>query len=181
MADDFTRTWVDFTDNLDAEAMNDMEDRMEARVSGNIGGGIELGYASSTTGFTTTSTATNGVDVTGLAVTVVVAARPIIVKVRASSWNVSGSPLGGGVYLNEDGATTNSGLLAGFVGPHSGTGDDPGDVYVPLNGERRLAPAAGTHIYKIRAKNVSAGTLSISAGDGTGNNNSPMSIQVIEV
>lgn len=34
MADDFTRVWVDYEDDLDAEALNDLESRMEARVGG---------------------------------------------------------------------------------------------------------------------------------------------------
>ncbi len=170
MADDFTRTWVNCVDDLDAENMNDLEARMEARVSGNIGGGIELGYASSTTTFTTTSTAAAGVDVTGLSVTVVVATRPIVVKMRASSYHSSAAS-GGILFLNEDG--TNIGTIAVILSAD----DDRPSLY----NERRLAPAAGSHTYKICATNASAGTLGITAGDGVGNNNSPMAIQVIEV
>ncbi len=167
MADDFSRTWIDDVDDLDAEQMNDMEARMEARVGG-VGGGIELGYASSGTAFTTTSTAASGVDVTGLSVTVVVGARPIVVKVRADAWH-AGAASGGILYLNEDG--TNIGAIAAAIG----------DDFVSLHNERRLNPAAGSHAYKIRATNASAGTVSISANAGTANVNSPMAIQVVEV
>ncbi len=155
--------------------MNDLEARQEARVGG-VGGGIELGYASTTTSFVTTSTSVT--DVTGLAVTVVVAARPILVKFRAASINATGA-FGASFYLNEDG--TNIGSIAGVVGPSSGTGDDPGDIFVPAGGERRLAPAAGSHTYKVRAKANVAGTLTMVAGDGVGTDNSPAFIQVVEI
>ncbi len=168
MADDFSRTWVDDVDDLDAEQMNDMEARMEARVGG-VGGGIELGYASSGTAtFTTTSTAATGVDVTGLSVTVVVGARPIVVKVRADSWNATGL---GGLLLNEDGTNV------GYIATTANTEASPTTLF----NERRRAPAAGSHTYKIRAKNTGAGTITITADDGLAQDNSPMSIQVIEV
>ncbi len=169
MSDDFSRTWVDFVDDLDAENMNDLEARQEARVSGSLGG-IELGYASSTSTFTTTSTTAGGVDVTGLSVTVTVGTRPIIVKVRADSFHSSAAS-GGVLYLNQDG--TNIGTIAVILSAD--------DDRVSLCNERRLAPAAGSHTYKIRAVNASAGTLGVTAGDGVTNDNSPMAIQVIEV
>ncbi len=165
MADDFSRTWVDDVDDLDAEAMNDLEARQEARVGG-VGGGIELGYASTGTTFTTTSTAAAGVDVTALSVTVVVGARPIMVKVRADLWDATGG-LGGVLFLREDGG--NVGRMAGTDNPSA------------LAAERRRAPAAGSHTYNIRATNLSAGTVTITADDGLGNNYSPMAIQVVEV
>ncbi len=167
MADDFSRTWIDDLDDLDAEQLNDMEARMEARV-GAVGGGIELGYQANGTAYATTSTAAGGVAVTGLTATVVVGARPIVVRVRADAWQ-AGAASGAILYLNEDGA--NNGAIAVRVA----TG------YTPLFGERRLAPAAGSHTYAIYAKNASAGTINIAAGDGTGNNNAPMVIQVLEV
>lgn len=33
MPDDFNRTWIDYTDDVDAEALNDLEDRLEQRVN----------------------------------------------------------------------------------------------------------------------------------------------------
>ncbi len=168
MADDFSRTWVDFTDDLDAEALNDLEARQEARVTGNISTDIELGYQTNGTTFTTTSTAATGVDVTGMSVSVTVGTRPILVKMHADTWN-SGAGFGASLYLREDG--TNIGGMAGCIG----------DNFTPLQAERRLSPAAGAHTYSIRAKNNSAGTLTINAGAGTAQANSPMAIQVIEV
>ena len=35
--DDFSRAWIDYEDNLDAESMNDLEERMEARVVNRVG------------------------------------------------------------------------------------------------------------------------------------------------
>ncbi len=168
MADDFSRTWIDDLDDLDAEQLNDMEARMEARV-GAVGGGIELGYQTNGTAFTTTSTAASGVDVTAMSVTVVVGSRPIVVKVRADAWR-STAGFGGVLFLNEDGA--NIGAIAAVIN---------GTDYVPLYGERRLQPSAGSHTYKIRATSASAGTVAIVAGAGTANLNSPMAIQVLEV
>ncbi len=168
MADDFTRTWVDFADDLDAEAMNDMESRMEARVTGNLGTDIELGYQSNGTAFTTASSAVTGIDVTAMSVTVTVAARPIDVRIRADSWN-SSAGFGGELILREDGV--NIGDMATCLG----------DNFTVLQASRRLAPAAGSHTYSIRARNQSPGTLTITAGAGTAQASSPMAIQVIEV
>ncbi len=167
MADDFSRTWIDDLDDLDAEQLNDMEARMEARV-GAVGGGIELGYQTNGTAFTTTSTAAAGVDVTSMSISVVVGSRPIVVKVRADAWHAGGA-LGGNLILREDGA--NIGVIAAHLGSD----------YVPLHNERRVSPAAGAHTYNIRATNQSAGTITIVAGPGTANVNSPMAIQVLEV
>lgn len=169
MADDYSRLWVDYIDDADAEAFNDLEVRQEARVASAVGGGIELGYVETSTGFTTTSTAAGGVAVTGLSVTVIVGTRPIDVVVRADTWKVDGTPLGGALLLNIDGA--NQGVIASKISPN----------YDPLLMRRRLAPAAGSHTYAIFAKNVSAGTLTLIAGSGGGTSNSPMSIQVVEV
>ncbi len=165
MADDFSRVWVDDLDDLDAEQLNDMEARMEARVGG-AGSGIELGYQTNGTTFTTSSTTANGIDVTSMSISVAVGARPIVVKVRADGWSATGI---GALLLNQDG--TNIGLIAAITG---------GDT-VPLNEERRLQPSAGPHTYSLRAKNVGAGTVTITADAGTANLNSPMAIQVVEV
>ncbi len=165
MADDFSRVWVDDLDDLDAEQLNDMEARMEARVGG-VGGGIELGYQTNGTTFTTTSTAATGVDVTALSVSVVVGSRPIDVHVRADAISATGIGI---LFLNEDG--TNIGVIAGVTG---------GDAF-PLSAWRRLQPSAGSHTYKIRARNQGAGTVTITADAGTANLNSPMAIQVLEV
>jgi hypothetical protein len=167
MADDFSRVWIDDLDDLDAEQLNDLEARQEARV-GAIGGGISIGYQTNGTSFTTSSTAVTGVDVTGLSTTVVVGSRPINVSVRADAWN-AGAALGGQLFLNEDGA--NIGIIAAALG----------DNYSTLFGTRRLQPAAGSHTYKIRARNNSAGTVTIQGGPGTANLVSPMAIEVLEV
>ncbi len=165
MADDFSRTWIDDLDDLDAEQLNDMEARMEARV-GAVGGGIELGYQTNGTVYTTTSTAAGGVAVTGLTTTVVVASRPIVVKVRADTWTATGI---GSLIVNEDG--TNVGIISAIA---AGSNE-------PLCNERRFAPAAGSHTYAIYAKNTGAGTITVTAGPGTASLNSPMAIQVLEV
>ncbi len=165
MADDFSRVWVDDLDDLDAEQLNDMEARMEARVGG-VGGGIELGYQTNGTTYTTTSTAANGVAVTSMSVSVVVGSRPIVVKIRADNWTATGI---GGLYVNEDG--TNTGIIASIAGGFTSS----------LCNERRFQPSAGSHTYAIYAKNTGAGTITISGGPGTANLNSPMAIQVLEV
>lgn len=168
MADDYTRTWYDYVDDLDQEALNDLEARMEARsVAG--AAGIELGYASTSGTFTTTSGTAGGVPVTGLSVTVVVGSRPINVRVRAPSWSCNAG-FGGVLYLNTDGST--AGVMAGLLGTA---------ITIPLDSTRRLSPAAGTHTYAIYARNTSAGTLTINADAGTTTLNSPMAIQIVEV
>lgn len=129
------------------------------------GSGRELGYASITSDFT--GTATSLTDIPGLSVTVTVAARPIIVKFQADFASSNAGFLGG-VYLAEDG--TDIGVLAGA------------GALAPTHGERRRAPAAGSHTYKLRYNQGSAGTFTIKAGAGnSGGVNGPAFIQVIEI
>jgi hypothetical protein len=178
MGDDFSRDWVDEVDDTDAESMNDLEGRMEARVATNLGGGVELGYIETDDfggagNFTTSSTATNGVAVPDLSVGVVVAARPILVRVFASAWFCDGG-FGGGLILYEDGSP--QGFFA-TVGGSGGSG-----VIQNLTAVRRRNPAAGPHTYSLHAKVVSGGTtLTIVADDGVGAHNSPAALQVVEV
>ncbi len=170
MADDFTRTWVDFADDLDAENMNDLESRMEARVgAGTVG--MELGYASNTVGTIFGGTALT--DITSLSTTVVCGSRPIMVKFQCDAAK-STSIIGAGFYISQDGTT--QGEISGVTTNLSGT------VYLPCSGQRRFAPTAGTHIYKISARNLTAaGTLTAIAGPGTALQNSPMWIQVVQI
>lgn len=132
-----------------------------------MAGGIELAYAEITGNYTTTSTSL--VDVTGLTVTITrsVSSRPIVVKVGCGVANSTAGSTGG-LYLNDNG--TDLGALAGG-----------GSSYAPWFGERRLNPSVGQHIYKIRAKNASAGTLTLICGAGTGGGNNPAFIQVVEI
>lgn len=133
-----------------------------------MAGGVEIAYAEITSTFTTTSTSL--VDVTGLTVTITRSAgsRPIVVKFGCAAANCTAASTGG-VYLNDNG--TDLGNLCGG-----------GSVYAPWFGARRLSPSTGQHIYKLRAKNVSAGTLTLIAGAGTSATvNMPAFIQVIEI
>lgn len=124
--------------------------------------GVELGYAE----ITTTATATTEADVAGLAVTVTVGTRPILVKMGCGQLynnNASGYAI---VQLKE-GATT----LAGWTW---GTG--VASVQSGYFREARLSPTAGSHTYKVTLQGFIAGTTTISASS-----TQPAYIQVVEI
>jgi hypothetical protein len=131
--------------------------------------GVELGYAEITSNFAGTSTSL--ADVTGLSVTVSVGARPIIVRFQSNGVTESAGTFGGGVYLDQDGSSL--GTMGIWVSQ---------TTFAPAICERRLNPSAGSHTYKIRYKQGTAGTLTIVAGLGNAEGtNGPAFIQVVEV
>lgn len=114
-------------------------------------GGAELGYAEITSNFVTTSL--TAVDIPGLAVTVTVGAKPIMVEIGC--WVASHSVAGKSVVID---------LLEGAVDTGSGFTTSPAaSSFVPLGCKRRLAPAPGNHTYKAAAQVFAAGTGTIYA------------------
>lgn len=145
-----------------AERLDDLLDYIDTVASG----GVELDYVERTTPVSTTNTALT--DISGLSVTVSTSLRPIVVRFQADYIRSTATFLGG-VILNIDG--TDAGVMC-----------QAGSVHAPAHGERRLSPGIGTHTYKLRTSQGSAGTLDIAGGDAsTGTGSSPMFLQVVEV
>jgi hypothetical protein len=131
--------------------------------------GQELEYAERTTTFTATSTAAGGTLIGGLSVTVDVGARPI--QVTANFDNVyTGAALGAAILLVEDGS--NKGIIGSWGGA---------SVVRNFHMSRRLAPSAGSHSYELHLKNGSAGTATLTCGNGNTTANAPGYIQVVEL
>lgn len=156
----------DATTPLSAVALEDVETRLSAYADSVAAGGVELGYAQITSNVSTTATAVT--DIASLTVTVTVGTRPILIRCHFDAGNTT-SALGADVILNEDG--TDIGKIATWLG----------DNWFPIAGHRRRAPSAGSHTYKLRSRQSAAGTYSLTCGNGTGTNNGPGFIQVIEI
>lgn len=133
----------------------------------NTGGpGRELGYAEMVSDFVTTNTALT--DAPGLTVAVPVGALPIMISLHVDTFK-STSALGGSIQVSQDGVD---------LGAISTTVNTTG--FVPGDGERRLNPAAGSHTYKIQTFQAAAGTITLKANTGAGQNG-PAFIRVNEV
>jgi len=151
------KPWVnnpDPTTPLDADGQIDQEVRLGAYADSVGAGGIELGYAEITANFTSTST--SPADVTGLGVTVSVGIRPIVIEfgaVGVASSTAGCIPI---VAIQE----TSTVLRAANY---------PQGISIPTTFRKRLAPAAGTHNYKIVFNLVAAvgtGTITASSTNG---------------
>jgi hypothetical protein len=127
----------------------------------------ELEHAEITSNFSTTSTTL--VDVTGLTVTVDVGTRPVIIWFSCGYANTTAAVSGYEISILEDGVG---------IGNAKAVGNAIAEGYAVTRMIRR-APAAGSHTYKIQARTVAAGTLSIAAD--TGASYGPASISVWEV
>ncbi|NUQ70403.1 MAG: hypothetical protein HUU17_06215 [Chthonomonadales bacterium] len=137
---------------------------MSSRVAKNPVVGVELGYASITSSVTQTGAGTQ--DVAGLAVTVNVGARPIMVRFEAGAIsNTSASGLT--VVKIMEGATTLGSANLGLLTANGSA---------PVSRSVRLAPSAGAHTYKINLGQFVTGNSSITAAA-----DNPAYIQVVEV
>lgn len=127
-----------------------------------VGGAVELGYAAITANFTT---ATTGADVTGLAITVTVGARPILLVMAGTL----ASSAGAGVMIAnlQEGAT-----VIGQLAP----GPFAAGATFPFWRAYRVAPSAGSHTYKVNIASFSAGTVTLSAAAAN-----PASIQALQI
>lgn len=120
-------------------------------IPGGSGGGSggaagELGYWQITSNFSTAGTA----DVTGLAGTVTVGSRPIVVTVYSPECRTNQNDTRAFVYLVD---TTSGGTVQQAI--CTGQGADVGANM--LNLRARLAPAAGSRSYKVTLVRVDPG------------------------
>lgn len=130
---------------------------------GNRGRGLELGYAEITSDITTTNTSL--VDIAGLATTVTVGARPIVIVVWAAL--VTHTVDQGAITVTiHEGATELARGKVNVSGANNGA---------PMFVRSRKAPSAGAHTYKARWSITTAGTGTMFV------NGFPAHIQVIEV
>ncbi len=167
------KDWKDSPDTstpLTAAALEDLETRLATYTDAVGAGGVELGYAQTTSNFVTTSTVLT--DVTSLSTTVTVGSRPIVVIFYADGANTTAA-FGFTAMLNMDGSSI------GAIG--GGLYNSSSAIVTTINARRRLTPSAGSHTFKIQVKNNSAGTLTLTAGAGTSTNNAPMFIQVLGI
>lgn len=135
------------------------------QVARNTNRGVELGYAETTSGTTSTTTNTYE-DLSGLAVTVTVGSRPIVITAFLAS--VSHSASSGNILARIFEGTT--ALNTSFF--QSGTASIAGQVKVMA----RVAPSAGSHTYKVAWASQIAGTHTFTASSSV-----ISFIQVIEV
>lgn len=127
--------------------------------------GVELGYAESTSAFTTTTTGSYQ-DVTGLSVAVTVGTRPILVTAFASY--ITHSVANGSIFVTiREGSTD-----LNFINVTNGAASEG----KPLIIRARLAPSAGSHTYKLSTLTGTAGTVTVPGG-ATG----PAHIHVVEI
>lgn len=142
---------------IDAAALQDMETRLSDYSDSVAAGGIELDYAERASDFTTTST--SWVDVTGLAITAPSTTRPIVVEFNVGSvYNSSGT---GGVAIRilEDGSPIPGGAGASSLDADASAGN-------PMTRIRRRAASGASRDYKVQAKALFGGTVTlIGAGD----------------
>lgn len=127
----------------------------------------ELGYEQITSNFSTTSAEA---DVTALAVTVDVGARPVLIVVWANSQANNAAAQYAWAHIKEGASLIADGTLALSTGASQGSG---------VSIKRRLAPLAGTHTYKVtfgRSAFSGSGTAVLAASAGT-----PAFIQVFEI
>ena len=159
------RNSPDTTTPVSAEALEDLEERLSDYTDSVGTGGVELGYAEITSDDTVT---TSEHDITGLAVTVTVATRPIVIYVSgpAIKNDTTGAAFG---FQIKEGAT----LLGNST---YGTNASTINIPYPVSRRIRLAPSAGTHTYKVTLFAAFAGTTTLSASS-----DSTCSIQVVEV
>lgn len=163
MAIDFT--WEDAPSQdtpLNAGNLQDFIDAIQNEIDLVAAGGILLDSKKITSNFTQTGVGTS--DVTGLALTVTVGDRPIVVEFGAASvFNSSGSGITVAAIM--EGATQLATVTVSLTG-------------LPFPATRRLVlnPSAGSHTYKIALGQIVTGnsTISASATD-------PAGISVIEV
>lgn len=121
-------------------------------VTGQSQGGTELGSASTTSTFTTTSA--SFVDVTGLTISPTVGSRPIWLQFYCPNVKSSNALLNY-IQLAEGGTTLQ---LAYWQG--SAANVPNGAMVVAA----RLTPSVGSHTYKVQCASTSAGTLTLTAG-----------------
>lgn len=126
--------------------------------------GIELGYAEITANVNTTST--TAVDIAGLEVTVEVRDRPILLRFgcRAVANNTSNGNVVIGIHDDANNVVQWGDMI-----------NHPVNARRALMIARRLAPAPGSHTYKMRWL-VSSGTGSLLAGT-----DHPAFLQAVEI
>lgn len=144
----------DTTTPLSATALEDMETRLGDYIDASVSA-AELGTASITSNFSTTSTTL--VDVTSLSTTVTVGSRPVMVTFSCGYVSQLTAAAGWEIAILR-GSTRLGGILCTL---------NPAVFGLAQSRVIRDNPGAGSYTYKVQLKTSSAGTAAIGADAGT--------------